>query len=75
MTFKANEYTVTIKKKNVYEVASKPEVFKLFLNVTLRGIMTRLGYVEIGKSGRYFNIKSSISIDNLQMYSGYGSTF
>ena len=58
LVFKADEYTVTIAQRKVYEVEAKKDVLKLFLNVTLRGIMSRLNYVEIGKSGKYFNTES-----------------
>ena len=47
----------------------------MFLNLSLRGIMRRLGYSEIGKSGKYFTDKKTQEIDNLRMYKGYTSTF
>ena len=74
MVFTTDKFTVTIAQSKVYEVAAKPEVLRLFLNVSLRGIMSRLNYVEIGRSGKYFNIKSKIKIDNLNMYKGYSSS-
>lgn len=75
LVFKADEYTVTIAQRKVYEVEAKKDVLKLFLNATLRGIMSRLNYVEIGKSGKYFNTESKTQIDNLYMYKGYVSSF
>lgn len=56
-------------------MAAKPDVFKLFLNVALRGMMSRLGYIEIGRSGKYFNTSSKSPIDNLDMYKGFVSSF
>ena len=47
-------YQVKITQRKVHEVGSKPSVFMLFLNVSLRGIMSRLKYVEIGRSSKYF---------------------
>ena len=47
----------------------------MFLNVSLRGMMSRLGYVEIGRSGKYFNTASKSAIDNLNMYKGFVSSF
>lgn len=37
--------------------------------------MRRLNYVEIGKSGKYFNSHDKQQIDNLMMYNGYKSNF
>jgi len=37
--------------------------------------MKRLDYVEIGRSGKYFNSKDRIIIDNLFMYSGFKANF
>lgn len=64
-----------IQQRKVYEVGSKPNVFLLFLNNALRGIMSRLGYIEIGRSGKYFTTTKPISIDNLDMYKGFASNF
>jgi len=45
------------------------------LNNGLRNIMRRLNFVEIGKSGKYFNSKDKCLIDNLFMYSGFKANF
>jgi len=37
--------------------------------------MRGLDYMEIGKSGKYFNTKDKKLIDNLMMYNGYRSNF
>lgn len=75
LNYTVGQFQVQIAQKSVYEVAAKPDVFKLFLNVSLRGIMSRLGYVEIGRSGKYFNTGSKSTIDNLNMFKGFMSSF
>jgi hypothetical protein len=45
------------------------------MNVGLRGIMSRLGFIEIGKSGKYFDVSKSTQIDKLKMYKGFSSNF
>lgn len=37
--------------------------------------MRKLNYMEIGKSGKYFNGTEKTMIDNLMMFSGYKSNF
>lgn len=37
--------------------------------------MRGLDYMEIGRSGKYFNTKEKTKIDNLMMFSGYRSNF
>jgi len=37
--------------------------------------MRKLNYMEIGKSGKYFNASHKTPIDNLMMFSGYKSNF
>ena len=37
--------------------------------------MRGLDYMEIGRSGKYFNTKDKTHIDNLMMFSGYRSNF
>lgn len=37
--------------------------------------MDKLDYVEIGKTGKYFNSKNMTKIDKLMMYSGYKANF
>jgi hypothetical protein len=46
-----------------------------FLNNGLRNIMRKLDFVEIGRSGKYFNAKEKTKIDDLIMYNGYRSNF
>lgn len=37
--------------------------------------MSKLNFVEIGKTGKYFNSKDFTKIDDLIMYNGYKSNF
>ena len=37
--------------------------------------MGEAGFSEIGRTGKYFNIKYKKEIDNLNMYSGYKANF
>ena len=47
-----------------------------FLNNGLRNIMRKLEYVEIGRSGKYFNGQKKVKIDDmLNMFSGYKANF
>jgi hypothetical protein len=52
-----------------------PKILVSFLNNGLRSVMRGLDYMEIGKSGKYFNTKDKKLIDNLMMYNGYRSNF
>ena len=68
------EFRIKISQRKVHDVTKKP-VFLMFLNNALRGIMKRLTYQEIGKSGKYFTSGKVQEIDNLKMFKGYSSTF
>jgi hypothetical protein len=37
--------------------------------------MSNAGYSEIGKTGKFFNLASKVTIDNLNMYSGFKANF
>lgn len=37
--------------------------------------MSEAGYSEIGRTGKYFNIKYKTEIDNLNMYNGFKANF
>lgn len=56
-------------------VKDNPKVLLSFLNNGLRSIMRKLNYMEIGKTGKYFNAQRKTHIDNLMMFSGYRSNF
>jgi hypothetical protein len=74
-TIQAGGHQVTISQRKVLEVAAHADVFRLFLNSTLRYMMSDLGYIEIGKSGKYFNPKRCDNVDNLHCFKGYCSSF
>lgn len=46
-----------------------------FLNNRFRNVMSEAGFSEIGRTGKYFNVKYKKSIDNLNMYSGFKANF
>jgi aubergine-like protein len=68
-------YRVAVKEVKVLKVKENPKVLLSFLNNGLRSIMRRLNYIEIGRSGKYFNASEKTHIDNLMMFSGYRSNF
>lgn len=70
-----SQYTVKIKQVKVYNLSGDPKMLLTFLNNGLRNIMSRLNYVEIGRSGKFFNAKDKTPIDNLVMYGGYKANF
>jgi len=37
--------------------------------------LAKLGFIEIGKTGKFFNVKSKVEVQNLFMFSGYKTTF
>ena len=59
----------------VLDVKKNSNVLLSFLNNGLRNVMRNLDYMEIGRSGKYFNTKQKTQIDNLMMFSGYRSNF
>jgi hypothetical protein len=72
---KSDQHEVTISQRKVHEVGGNASVFRLFLNSTLRFMMSDLGYIEIGRSGKYFNPNRCDNIDNLHCFKGYCSSF
>ena len=64
-----------MKKVKELNIQENPKLLLSFLNNGLRNVMRGLDYMEIGRSGKYFNCKSSTKIDNLMMFSGYRSNF
>jgi hypothetical protein len=73
--YTANEYTVKVKQVKVYKIKGNPKMLLTFLNNGLKNLMRKLDYVEIGKSGKFFNTKERSNIDNLLMYNGYKANF
>ena len=71
------KYCITIRQRKKVQVQdlNNKAVFLQFLNSSLRGMMSRGKYVEIGCSGKYFTTEKALPIDNLKMFKGYSSTF
>ena len=57
------------------EAKADPKTFLFFLNNLFRNVMSEAGYQEIGRTGKYFNIRYKKEIDNLNMYSGFKANF
>lgn len=76
-TFTAGSHTINIKKVKTLDLTSNQSLLLTFLNNGLRNNMVRLGYAEIGRSGKYFNTKQSArkELDNLYIYSGFKANF
>ena len=66
---------MNVKRVKVFDLESNPKLLLTFLNNGLRNIMRNLNFVEIGKSGKYFNAQEKTKLDNLMMYNGYKSNF
>lgn len=48
----------------------------MFLNNGLRNMFNKVGYTQIGKSGKFFQVKNFQKIDeSLKMYSGFKANF
>jgi hypothetical protein len=45
------------------------------MNNALRSSMRNIGYIEIGRTNKYFNAKDKKNIENLIMYNGFKSNF
>ena len=58
-------------------MVDNPKVLTQMLNNALRNVMRRLNYIELGKSGKYFDISnnSKKTFESLVMYSGFKSSF
>ena len=69
------EYTITVRQVREQNISSNPKVLIQFLNNGLRNLMNRLEYTEIGRTNKFFNIKSMTKFDNLMMFSGFRSNF
>ena len=73
--FQVGEYKVSIKKVKSIDAKNDPKTLLFFLNNRFRNVMSEAGYSEIGRTGKFFNIKTKKEIDNLNMYSGFKANF
>jgi hypothetical protein len=53
-----DDYTIKIKQVKVIPVGSNPKALLMFLNNGLRNMFGKIGYTEIGKTGKFFKISS-----------------
>ena len=56
--FKSDKYSITIKQVKVLSVSKSPKTLLHFLNNGLRNLFNRLDYTEIGKTGKFFQVKN-----------------
>ncbi len=73
--FQIREYKVLIKKVNTIDAKKDQKTLLFFLNNKFRTVMSEVGYCEIGRTGKFFNIKTKREIENLIMYSGFKANF
>jgi hypothetical protein len=70
------EYQVRITLVKKVEVNKNPKALLMFLNNGLRNIFRKIGYWEIGKSGRFYRISNPEKIDaELKLFSGFKANF
>lgn len=53
--FKTEKHIINVKQVKVYEVGENPKFLLHFLNNGLKNILEKLKYIEIGKTGKFFN--------------------
>ena len=75
--FQAGSHKVSVKLVKTYDLKTRPNILLTFLNNGLRNIMGKLGYVEIGRTTKYFNSqdKELLPQANVFIYSGYKPNF
>jgi hypothetical protein len=73
--YDVDEYKISIKQVKIYDIQATPKLFLAFMNNALRSAMRNINYVEIGRTGKYFNSSDKKNIDDLTMYNGYKSNF
>lgn len=54
---KDQPYTISIKQVKVIDAKNDIKSLLFFLNNRFRNVMSEAGYSEIGRTGKYFNIK------------------
>lgn len=74
--FNISDYTIKIKQIKVINSAGNPKTLLMFLNNGLRNMFNKIGYTEIGKTGKFFQVKNAENIDqDLKMFSGFKANF
>lgn len=53
----ATGFKIHIKLVKSFDVKTNPKILLLFLNNGIRNIMSSMDYIEIGQTGKYFNVK------------------
>jgi hypothetical protein len=73
--FKCGTFVIDIKQVKILDLKENPKILLSFLNNALRNVMGKNKYVEIGKTGKFFNSKQKRDVDNLMIFSGYKANF
>lgn len=55
---KVGDYSIKIKQVKMIPVKENPKTLLMFLNNGLRNMFNKIGYAEIGKSGKFFKVSS-----------------
>jgi hypothetical protein len=54
-----NDYNIKIKQVKVFSASSNSKTLLMFLNNGLRNMFSKIGYTEIGKTGKFFQVKNA----------------
>lgn len=74
-TFSSENYQLNIRQVKTFDIKGNPNMLLLFLNNALRNVMSRLNYVEIGRTSKFFDTKNRTEFDGLFMYPGFQASF
>ena len=70
------EYKIRVKLVKNFNVFDNPKVKIHFLNNGIRNIMDNLKYLEIGKTGKYFNMNKKTKLEeDLILFPGFKANF
>jgi hypothetical protein len=70
-----DNFRINVKQVKVFETSTNPNFLLTFLNNGLRNVMERMKYMEIGRTGKYFNRNEKKTLDNLTMFNGFKANF
>lgn len=74
--FSADGYKILVKQVKMLSLYDSPKTLLHFLNNGLRNLFNRLNYTEIGRTGKFFEVRNCEDIDrDLKMYSGFKANF
>ena len=74
-SFQSGNYTLNIKQVKTFDLKGNPVLLLHFLNNALRNVMSRLNYMEIGRTTKFFDTSNGTKFDGLLMFPGYKASF